>query len=90
MDRLRQENRGPARVAYTLAERDVLPGSELEYHTPLGWVRGCFEWSGSMFQWARLIVNYQHDENEIAMIIVLPPGARCRWAGASEAPGDAV
>ena len=86
MNRLKLEPRSGSHAVYTLDGREVHTDEELDYETPVGWVRGLFEWSGNLNQWARLMVPYPN-EQERWMIIVLPPeGARCRWPNHEAAP----
>lgn len=63
---------------YRLGGRRVTDGDQLELHTPWGWARGTFEWSGDPRQWPRLAVPYGEESGQV-MLIVLPPGLPCRW-----------
>jgi hypothetical protein len=71
-------DRADGRPGYFLDGREVRIGASLDYLTPLGWVTGTFEWSGSAYSWARLVVSYPEGGNE-PMVVVIAPDARCRW-----------
>lgn len=70
---------GSGRTSYRLGGRDVTRGDRLEVLTPLGWLPGTFEWTGSAFNWPRLLAPYE-DNPDAFLMIVLPAGFRCRWS----------
>jgi hypothetical protein len=83
LDKLRHEDRANSRGIYTLAGRDVNVSDAIEILTPLGWMRGRFEWTGSPYYWGRLIIEDDVDSGEVPLIFVLPHGSRCRWPEAA-------
>jgi hypothetical protein len=63
---------------YELDARQVRDGDELEIYTPLGWMRGRFEWSRVASHLPRLVVPIEEEKDNL-LVIVLLPGSRCRW-----------
>ena len=67
-----------AQPFYSLQGRVVRDGDIIEVFSPLGWLRGAFEWSERLEHWARVHVPLEGGGSE-SLIIVLLPGSPCRW-----------
>jgi len=80
---LQQDDTGPR---HYLNGSPVQEGDTIEVRSAMGWVRGCYAWSGRVEFWPRLALHPDdgHDSARLAVLRRFGPDTPCRWPNASD------